>query len=165
MTSESEIFVTDVLENLVKKELKKAGLYGKDDIIEIKCPDDWCDIWDASEFPTDGEAKILDIDEEEVGRVCWKTNFFINDEVMGNYLYIDAEPIITRLEYKGKTVIDRTKNKIYFSIGKNGKIFRRIEANSLEEAKKMINPKNEYTVIEIDDDDFEYIKRFFGWNH
>ena len=105
MLSASEVFVTETLKKCIEKELKKANLYSKKDVIEVECPDNWLCIEDESEFPYYGETRILDEDGNNVGKVCWKTRFFINEDATGKY--IDAEPIITKLKYKGEVVVNK----------------------------------------------------------
>jgi len=108
LTASGELFVTEDLRDLVVDELRKAGLLKEDEEVEIECPDEWRDKWGSAEYPEDGEAKIykwIENDEEvELGKVEWKTNFYVEDYLGGRY--IDAEPVITKLEFKGKVVIE-----------------------------------------------------------
>ena len=108
MTAEGELFVTEAVRDLVVYELRKAGLLGEDEWVEVECPNEWRDKWSASEYPEGGEARIYeeteDGKEKYVGEVEWKTDFYVEEDFGGRY--VDAEPVITRLEYKGKVVIE-----------------------------------------------------------
>ena len=97
MTAISELFVTEDVKFEVEKILKENNFY-------IDVPSEWLDIWSISEFPDYGEAEIRDLDTDEVlGLVRWKTKFFIEKDIFGRF--INAEPEITYLEYKGKVYI------------------------------------------------------------
>jgi len=97
MTAPSELFVEEIVRDCVEEILKVRGF-------EIECPKDWMDIWSPSDYPATGRAKIVDYAGNVIGEVEWETIFFIEEGICGRF--IDAEPKITRLVWKGRTIIE-----------------------------------------------------------
>ena len=103
LTAKSELFVEEEVRDIVEQILKQRGILGENDCIRVECPSDWSGIWDVSNFPEGGKARILDEETDEViGEVEWDTDFKIESDIGGRY--IDAEPKITRLVWKGRNV-------------------------------------------------------------
>lgn len=99
MTASGELFVTEVIRDLVVDELRKAGIL--DEEIEIDCPDEWREAWSASQYPDSGEAEIYTWkggSRISLGRVSWRTRFHVEKDFGDKY--VAAEPVITKLEYK-----------------------------------------------------------------
>jgi len=107
LTARGELFVTEDVRDVVIDELRKAGLLKENEWVEVECPNEWRDKWSASEYPEGGEARIYeeteDGREKYVGEVEWRTDFYVESDFGAKY--VDAEPVITRLEYKGRVVI------------------------------------------------------------
>jgi hypothetical protein len=84
VTSTSELFVEEgVKELLIEKHPELEGIW-------IETPDEWLGLWSAAEFPSEGEAKVLQ-DDEFIGTVRWKVRFYIEiGSPAGRY--IEAEP-------------------------------------------------------------------------
>ncbi|MHA1278964.1 MAG: hypothetical protein ACTSQ8_17365 [Candidatus Helarchaeota archaeon] len=67
MTSESELFIREILMPEVEEELERLGINFK--FLSLEIPKEWEGIWDPLDFPEDGKCKIYDDDENVIGSV------------------------------------------------------------------------------------------------
>ena len=96
MTADSELFVTETVEQALKKKIRELiprGCY-----ISLRVPSRWWGHWDASGFPDRGEADVfLNRSErsEKFGTVSWDTKFTVAD-YGGPSKAIEALPVNLR---------------------------------------------------------------------
>ena len=96
MTADSELFVTETVEQILKQKIRKLiprGCY-----INIRVPSGWWGHWDASGFPDRGEAEVFlnrTRHSEKFGTVSWDTKFMVAD-YGGPAKAIEAWPVNLR---------------------------------------------------------------------
>jgi len=90
MTAPSELFVTEILRDYIPESIQQTldKLYPGWTIL---IPKNWRDIWDIGMYPPNGETAILDGDDNPIGKILWKTNFFVDDGGLAGK-YVNAEP-------------------------------------------------------------------------
>ena len=148
MTAKSELFVDENIRDEVEKILQKREILKENEGISIEVPKEWRGIWSATDFPSSGKARILDSETDEpIGEVEWDVDFVIEEDMGGRY--IEAEPIIRRIVWKGNEVYCKFKNgnlKIFEVAedekcgGCNWKVHKLyLLASSEEEAKELYN--------------------------
>ena len=96
MTADSELFVTETVEQMLKQKIRK--LIPRDCYIYLRVPPDWWGHWDASGFPTRGEAEVFLNrfgHHEKFGTVSWETKFTVAD-YGGPAKAIEAWPVNVR---------------------------------------------------------------------
>ena len=104
MTADSELFVTETVEQLLNQKIRKLiprGCY-----INIRVPSGWWGHWDASGFPNRGEAEVF-LNRighgEKFGTVAWDTRFSVAD-YGGPTKAIEAWPV--NLKFKKASGFD-----------------------------------------------------------
>ena len=88
MSAKSELFVTEVIRDILEKEYPDLRFD------EIEVPEDWEDLWEDAEFPNEGEANVL-LDNEIIGTVTWEMEFMVESDPTHRLerKYIVAEPV------------------------------------------------------------------------
>ena len=80
MTADSELFVTETVEQALEQKIRKLiprGCY-----IYLRVPSGWWGHWDASGFPDRGESEVFLNrfgHSEKFGTVTWDTKFRVAD--------------------------------------------------------------------------------------
>ena len=96
MTADSELFVTETVEQMLKQKIRK--LIRKDCYIYVRVPFGWWGLWDASGFPDRGEAEVFLNSvghRKKFGTVSWDTKFTVAD-YCGPAKCIEAWPVNLR---------------------------------------------------------------------
>jgi len=84
MHASSELFVDETIRDVIREQYP-----GKEFWIEI--PKNWFDIWDDADFPSKGEANLLN-GEKLIGKVTWSVTFSIQKNGAADQRYIIASP-------------------------------------------------------------------------
>ena len=96
MTADSELFVTETVEQALKQKIRELiprGCY-----ISLRVPSGWWGHWDAAGFPYRGEAEVFlnrSGHKEKSGTVSWDTKFTVAD-YGGPTKAIEAWPVNLR---------------------------------------------------------------------
>ena len=96
MTADSELFVTETVEQALEQKIRELiprGCY-----ISLRVPSGWWGHWDASGFPDRGEAEVFlnrSGHSEKFGTVSWDTKFTVAD-YGGPSRAIEALPVNLR---------------------------------------------------------------------
>ena len=104
MTADSELFVTETVEQILKQKIKRLIPSGCS--IYLRIPSGWWGHWDASGFPNRGEAEVF-LNRighgEKFGTVTWDTRFTVAD-YGGPTKAIEAWPV--NLKFKKASGFD-----------------------------------------------------------
>ena len=85
-TAKSELFVSEVIEPILKKDYPELS-----ENFYIEVPNEWEDIWNEADFPEHGKSNVVDEFGTLLGIVTWDVNFII--EKHEGSRYIEAEPV------------------------------------------------------------------------
>jgi len=77
MTAKSFLFVNETIRDAIEMKF--------DVKVEVEVPEEWNDLWDDSEFPEDGKARIHTKNGRR-GQVSWKTIFDVEQGHGGKYI-------------------------------------------------------------------------------